>query len=119
MRACAPTSDGVIAPLFYAALFGPVGLWIYKAINTLDSMVGYRSERYRRFGWASARADDVLNYFPARLTYLLLALAAAVTGACGRQASQMASRLGSLTRSPRPSDLASSASAFSMRSHSS
>ncbi len=73
------TSDGVIAPLFYAALFGPVGMWVYKAINTLDSMVGYRNPRYQRFGWASARADDIANYLPARLTYLLLSLAAAIT----------------------------------------
>jgi adenosylcobinamide-phosphate synthase len=70
------TSDGIIAPLFYAALFGPAGMWVYKAINTLDSMVGYRNEKYRRFGWASARADDVANFIPARLTWLLLSLAA-------------------------------------------
>jgi len=77
------TTDGVIAPLFYAALFGPIGLWVYKAINTLDSMVGYRSPRYRHFGWASARADDVANLLPARLTWLLLALAALLTGQRG------------------------------------
>jgi adenosylcobinamide-phosphate synthase len=70
----------VVAPLLYAALLGPVGVWIFKAISTLDSMVGYRSERYRYFGWASARADDLANLLPARLTYLLLALAALLTG---------------------------------------
>ncbi len=74
------TADAVVAPLFYAALAGPVGLWVYKAVNTLDSMVGYRNARYLRFGWASARADDVANYLPARLTWLLLALAAALRG---------------------------------------
>jgi adenosylcobinamide-phosphate synthase len=74
------TSDGVVAPLFYAALLGPVGVWVYKAISTLDSMVGHRTPRYLRFGWASARADDVANLLPARLTYLLLALAALLTG---------------------------------------
>jgi adenosylcobinamide-phosphate synthase len=84
-RACVETvaentSDGVVAPLVYAALLGPVGLWVFKAISTLDSMVGYRSARYLRFGWASARADDVANLLPARLTYLLLALAALLTG---------------------------------------
>jgi adenosylcobinamide-phosphate synthase len=84
-RACVETvaentTDGVVAPLFYAALAGPVGLWVYKAVNTLDSMVGYRNERYARFGWASARADDVANYLPARLTWLLLSLAAIVLG---------------------------------------
>jgi adenosylcobinamide-phosphate synthase len=73
------TTDAVIAPLCYAALAGPVGLWVYKAISTLDSMVGYRDERYRRLGWASARADDVANFVPARLTWLLMALAALLT----------------------------------------
>jgi adenosylcobinamide-phosphate synthase len=87
-RACVETvaentSDAVVAPLFYAALAGPVGLWVYKAVNTLDSMVGYRTARYLRFGWASARADDAANYLPARLTWLLLALAAALTGRRG------------------------------------
>jgi adenosylcobinamide-phosphate synthase len=74
------TSDAVIAPLLYAALAGPVGLWVYKAINTLDSMVGYRNPRYQRFGWASARADDLANFVPARLTWLLMTLAALTTG---------------------------------------
>ena len=70
------TSDGVIAPLFYGILFGPAGAWLYKASNTLDSMFGYRNERYREFGWASARFDDLLNYLPARLTVLAVAGAA-------------------------------------------
>jgi adenosylcobinamide-phosphate synthase len=80
------TNDGVVAPLFYAGLAGPVGLWVYKAISTLDSMVGYRNERYQRFGWASARMDDVANFVPARLTWLLLALAALLTGRRAGQA---------------------------------
>lgn len=84
-RACVETvaentGDGVVAPLVFAALLGPVGLWVFKAVSTLDSMVGYRDERYRRFGWASARADDLANLVPARLTWLLLALAALLTG---------------------------------------
>jgi adenosylcobinamide-phosphate synthase len=66
--------DGVIAPLFYLILFGVVGLFLYKAVNTLDSMVGYRNERYEKFGKFSARLDDVLNYFPSRITALLIAL---------------------------------------------
>jgi adenosylcobinamide-phosphate synthase len=74
------TTDGVVAPLFYAALLGPCGMWAYKAINTLDSMVGHRDERYLRFGWASARADDVANFLPARFTWLLLSLAALLMG---------------------------------------
>ncbi|MFN4258120.1 MAG: adenosylcobinamide-phosphate synthase CbiB [Gemmataceae bacterium] len=90
-RACIETvaenaSDGVVAPLFYAALAGPVGMWLYKAINTLDSMIGYRNAHYLRFGWASARLDDLANFIPARLTWLLLALAAALTGHSGRGA---------------------------------
>lgn len=70
------TSDGVTAPLFYGILFGPAGAWLYKASNTLDSMFGYRNERYREFGWASARFDDLLNWLPARLTVLAVVGAA-------------------------------------------
>lgn len=65
-------SDGVIAPLFYLLVFGLVGLFLYKAINTLDSMVGYRNEKYERFGKVSARLDDVLNYIPSRITAILI-----------------------------------------------
>lgn len=74
------TTDAIVAPLLYAALAGPVGLWVYKAINTLDSMVGYRNEQYLRFGWAAARLDDLANFIPARLTLLLMPLAALLTG---------------------------------------
>jgi adenosylcobinamide-phosphate synthase len=70
------TSDGVIAPLFFGLLFGPAGAWLYKASNTLDSMFGYRNERYLEFGWASARFDDLMNWLPARLTVLAVAAAA-------------------------------------------
>lgn len=65
-------SDGVIAPLFYLLLFGLPGILLYKAINTLDSMVGYRTDRYERFGKASAKLDDIVNWLPARITALLL-----------------------------------------------
>ena len=65
-------SDGVVAPLFYMLLFGLEGAFIYKAINTLDSMVGYRNERYEKFGKFSAKVDDVANYIPARLTALII-----------------------------------------------
>lgn len=65
-------SDGVIAPLFYLLVFGLVGLFVYKAINTLDSMVGYRTEKYEQFGKVSAKLDDVANYFPSRLTALII-----------------------------------------------
>jgi adenosylcobinamide-phosphate synthase len=70
------TVDGVTAPLFYALLFGPVGALAYKAVNTLDSSFGYMNERYREFGWASAKLDDLANLLPARLTVLAIAIAA-------------------------------------------
>lgn len=68
------TSDGIVAPVFWGVVFGLPGIAVYKAINTLDSMIGHRSERYAAFGWASARIDDVANLIPARLTGLLFAV---------------------------------------------
>ncbi len=69
-------SDGVVAPVFWYLLFGLPGILVYKTVNTLDSMVGYRNDRYRAFGWAAARLDDVLNLVPARLAALMLCVAA-------------------------------------------
>lgn len=74
------TSDGVIAPLLYALLGGAPLALAYKAINTLDSMVGYKNERYRYLGWASARLDDLANFIPARLTACLIIVSAAALG---------------------------------------
>lgn len=74
------SSDGVIAPLFFLMLGGPVLGLAYKAVNTLDSMVGYKNEKYLLFGRASARCDDLLNFVPARLTGFLLVMAAPLTG---------------------------------------
>ncbi|MAN46672.1 MAG: cobalamin biosynthesis protein CobD [Alphaproteobacteria bacterium] len=71
------TSDGVTAPLFWGALFGLPGLAAYKAINTLDSMIGHRNDRYAAFGGFAARLDDVANIVPARLTGLVFALGSA------------------------------------------
>lgn len=68
-------SDGVIAPLFWYLLFGVPGMLTYKMINTLDSMIGYKNERYCQFGCFAARLDDVANYIPARLTAFLMILA--------------------------------------------
>ena len=68
-------SDGVIAPMFWFALLGLPGMMTYKMVNTLDSMIGYKDARYKDFGCCSAHLDDVLNYIPARLTALLIALA--------------------------------------------
>lgn len=80
VRACVETvaentSDGVTAPLFYALIGGAPLALVYRAINTCDSMLGYKNETYREFGWASARLDDVLNYVPARLTAWVMLLA--------------------------------------------
>ena len=77
IESCAENfSDAVVAPTFWYVLFGLPGMLVYKAINTMDSMVGYRSERYLAFGWAAARLDDVANLIPARLAGLYLAGAA-------------------------------------------
>jgi len=73
------TVDGVTAPLFFAALGGPILALTYKAISTLDSTFGYKNERYREFGWASARLDDLAAWLPSRLTLPLIAVAAAIT----------------------------------------
>ena len=67
-------SDGVIAPLFYMLLFGLYGAFIYKAINTLDSMVGYRISRYEKFGKVSAKLDDIVNLIPSRISAILIAI---------------------------------------------
>ncbi len=72
--------DGVTAPIFYALIAGPLGAMLYKAVNTGDSMFGYKNERYLQFGWAAARLDDVANFLPARLTALLVPLAALLLG---------------------------------------
>ncbi len=74
------SSDGIIAPLFWLTLGGPVAAMAYKAVSTLDSMVGYKNQRYLQMGWASARMDDLLNYIPARLSALLLVTAAPLAG---------------------------------------
>jgi adenosylcobinamide-phosphate synthase len=68
------TSDGIVAPVLWGVLFGLPGIAAYKAINTLDSMIGHRTQRHRAFGWAAARIDDLANIIPARFTGLLFAL---------------------------------------------
>jgi len=73
-------SDGVIAPLFWFALLGTPGMLAYKMVNTLDSMIGYRTERYKDFGCWAARIDDVANYIPARLTAMLMILSSGRLG---------------------------------------
>lgn len=87
--------DGVVAPLFWFAMGGLPALWAFKAVSTLDSMVGHREAPYTHFGWASARLDDLLNLVPARLAALLIALAA-----WSRRAVRLAWRDGGKTLSP-------------------
>ena len=86
------TTDGVISPLIYAALGGPILLWAFKAASTLDSMVGYMDEKYRDIGWSSARLDDVLNYVPARITALLMCAVAFVSGLDSKNALRIVRR---------------------------
>lgn len=74
------TSDGVIAPMLYTALGGPILGFFYKAVNTMDSMVGYKNEKYLYFGRAAAKLDDVLNYIPARISAYLMIIAAFLGG---------------------------------------
>ncbi len=80
------TSDGIVAPLFYLALGGPPLAMAYKAVSTLDSLIGYRNTRYQDVGWASARLDDLVNWVPARLTAVGISLAAAICLGKGRSA---------------------------------
>jgi adenosylcobinamide-phosphate synthase len=94
------TVDGVLSPFFYAALGGPSLVWAFKAVSTLDSMVGYKTENYREFGWASARLDDLLNWFPARLSGAFFTLAAWLAGLDWHHAWQIFLRDGQRHSSP-------------------
>ena len=79
--------DGVVSPIFWYAAAGVPGIVLFKVVSTMDSMVGYKSERYRDFGWCGARLDDLLNLVPARVTWLFIAAAAAlIPGASGGEA---------------------------------
>ncbi|MBQ0059512.1 MAG: cobalamin biosynthesis protein CobD [Lachnospiraceae bacterium] len=80
------TSDGIIAPLFYLGLLGPVGMMIYKACNTMDSMIAYKNDKYRTFGTCAAKQDDVVNFVPSRLSALLMILSAFALKMDGRHA---------------------------------
>lgn len=94
-------SDGVVAPVFWFVLAGLPGLCVYKAINTLDSTIGHRTERYQDFGRASARLDDAMNWLPARLAGAIIVVAAALTsGASGRGAWRAMRRDAGKHRSP-------------------
>lgn len=94
------TSDAVVAPLLWGAVAGVPGLLAYRAINTLDAMVGYRSPRYQRFGWAAARLDDLANLLPSRTAAVLTTLCAPVVGGSARGAWQAWRRDGAAHPSP-------------------
>ena len=95
-------SDGVVAPAFFFALFGLPGLFAYKMLNTADSMIGHKSDRYLQFGWASARLDDLANLVPARLSMLLIGAGAlwCLGAEAARNAIRVALRDAGLHRSP-------------------
>ncbi len=80
------TSDGVTAPLFFMGLGGAAGAFFYKAVNTMDSMIGYKNERYAELGFFAARLDDLLNYIPSRLTALFMAAVCPALGMDGKNA---------------------------------
>jgi adenosylcobinamide-phosphate synthase len=94
------TSDAVVAPLLWGAVFGLPGLLGYRAVNTLDAMIGHHSPRYERFGWAAARLDDAANLIPARVTGLLAAALAPAVGGRPRQALRTLRRDGGQHPSP-------------------
>ena len=84
--------DGVFAPMFYMALGGPVCMYLYKAINTMDSMLGYKNERFLYFGRAAAKLDDVVNYIPARMAGILLVISAWIGPFDGKNAGRIFAR---------------------------
>ena len=94
------TSDAVVAPLLWGAVFGLPGLLGYRAVNTLDAMIGHHSPRYERFGWAAARLDDAANLIPARVTGLLAVALASAVGGQPRQALRALRRDGGQHPSP-------------------
>ncbi len=94
------TVDGVTGPLFYYALFGLPGAFVYRAVNTIDSMLGYKNSIFKNVGWFGANCDKVLNFIPARLTALMMVLGAMIIGNDWRKSYQIMTRDGSKTESP-------------------
>ena len=93
-------TDGITAPLFFCALGGPIAALGFKAVNTMDSMIGYENPRYRYFGWFAARADDAANWVPARLTGLLITASAGLSGLDSRRAWRTLRRDAAKMKSP-------------------
>ncbi|MCF6158817.1 MAG: cobalamin biosynthesis protein CobD [wastewater metagenome] len=105
IRACVETVaensvDSILSPLFYSFLGGPCAAMAYRAVNTLDSMVGHKDEKYIRFGWASARLDDAANYIPARISALLIPVASFLCGCDYKASLKIAFRDGRKHQSP-------------------
>lgn len=92
--------DGITGPLFYFAFFGLGGAFVYRAVNTADSMIGYKNDLFRNLGWFAARCDTVLNFVPARLTSLLMVLAGMIVGCNWRHSVEVMRRDGPKTESP-------------------
>ena len=95
-------SDGVIAPLFYLAIGGPLLGWLYKAVNTMDSMVGYKNDRYLHFGRAAAKLDDLVNLIPSRLAALLLIVSAYLYDMTERMLTVSGGVIAGTTKAPIP-----------------
>jgi adenosylcobinamide-phosphate synthase len=94
------TVDGITGPLFYFAIFGLPGAFVYRTINTIDSMIGYKTEQFRNLGWFGANCDKILNYLPSRMTSLVMVLAAMILGKNWKHSLEIMRRDSSKTESP-------------------
>ncbi|HET6517655.1 MAG TPA: cobalamin biosynthesis protein [Nitrosopumilaceae archaeon] len=94
------TVDGITGPLFYYGLFGLPGAFVYRAVNTIDSMIGYKTSIFKNVGWFGANCDKILNYIPSRLTALVMVLSAKIIGVNWKNSYQIMLRDGSKTESP-------------------
>ncbi|MGI0011285.1 MAG: cobalamin biosynthesis protein, partial [Nitrosopumilaceae archaeon] len=94
------TVDGITGPLFYFAIFGLPGAFVYRTINTIDSMIGYKTEQFRNLGWFGANCDKILNYLPSRMTSLVMVFAAMILGKNWKRSLEIMRRDSSKTESP-------------------
>ncbi|MDH3855593.1 MAG: adenosylcobinamide-phosphate synthase CbiB, partial [Nitrosopumilus sp.] len=94
------TVDGITGPMFYYALFGLPGAFVYRVINTADSMIGYKTDIFKNIGWFGATCDTILNYIPSRLTGLLMIISAAILQKNWRESYRVMIRDGKKTESP-------------------
>jgi len=94
------TVDGITGPLFYYAIFGLPGAFVYRTINTIDSMIGYKTEQFRNLGWFGANCDKILNYLPSRMTSLVMIFAAMILGKNWKHSLEIMRRDSSKTESP-------------------